>query len=401
MDGEFIKCCIGGDLVKAQFLYSTQKQKIDIHFCNDISFLQSCTNGHLPIAQWLYSLGGVDLKTNYYVPFRSSCANGHLHVAKWLFDLGIMNMNELKYDALIKACSCENEEKGLLVVQWLYTYSLPGINPLLQYDAFEHACRSNNIKIAQWLYEQGDINIHTISDYLFKLICHDGNYTVALWLYSLGYINIHSDNDNVFIWSCEGGNLDLIQWLYSFGGINIHVLEDSPFRKSCEEGHLAIAQWLYGFGNVDIHAMNENAFVSSVGNGHIDVSKWLYSFGSINIHIDFDKALESCCRGKHDEMITWLLTLDQYPNDIINKYARIYPPDIVGIIYRQGYKATSIKLKKKYSIYIKKQIKYYKFLIRLMGRTVVRYYQTCEKRYQYLGDGYQASHKSFNLLRRI
>ena len=117
---------------------------------------------------------------------------------------------------------------------------------------------------------QGNVNIHAVSEYAFRMSCQNNHLTVAQWLYSLGEgmdridpssparkgqgnIKIRPSCQDAFKMCCQCGRLTVAQWLYSLGDIDIHDQGDYAFQWACQNGHLVVAQWLYSLGNVNLN----------------------------------------------------------------------------------------------------------------------------------------------------
>ena len=106
------------------------------------------------------------------------------------------------------------------------------------------------------------------------------------------YYLVDKTNQNKFCWACEKGHLKVAQWLYSLGGVNIHSEDEKAFRVACKNGHLEVAQLLYSLGGVNIHIMDESAFRLACKEGHLEIALWLYSLGDVNIHMGDAFALD-------------------------------------------------------------------------------------------------------------
>ena len=108
-------------------------------------------------------------------------------------------------------------------------------------------------------------------DDLFQQLCRFEHLSVAQWLYNQGEVDIHDENDMAFKVACQGGRLSLAQWLHSLGGIDIHAFDDCTFRWACEEGHMSVAQRLYDLGGIDIHFEDDEALCWACGGGHLSL----------------------------------------------------------------------------------------------------------------------------------
>jgi len=129
------------------------------------------------------------------------------------------------------------------------------------------------------------------------------------------YSIINKSNQDKFIWVCERGYLKVAQWLYSLGGVDIHIYDEHPFGLACWNGHLEVARWLYSLGDVNIHINDEEAFICTCRNGHLEVAQWLYSLGNVNIHIYNGMALKLASKEFHLEVAQWLWSLGGFHKD--------------------------------------------------------------------------------------
>jgi hypothetical protein len=149
-------------------------------------------------------------------------------------------------------------------------------------DKFNNACKMGHLKVAQWLYSLGGVNIHINNENAFRWACKWVQLEVAQWLYSLGGVNIHIMDEDAFRWACLRGYLNIAQWLYSLGDVNIHINDEEAFRLACIKGHLEVVQWLYSLGDVDIHTRDDGAFKKACSYGKLKVAQWLWSLGGFH-----------------------------------------------------------------------------------------------------------------------
>jgi hypothetical protein len=57
-------------------------------------------------------------------------------------------------------------------------------------------------------------------------------------------INIHADDEAAFQSACAAGDLKLAQWLYSLGEVNIHVNNDIVFQLASMYYQPDVSEWL-------------------------------------------------------------------------------------------------------------------------------------------------------------
>jgi hypothetical protein len=93
----------------------------------------------------------------------------------------------------------------------------------------------------------------------FLKACMYGKLIVAQELFTNNKINIHTNNDEVFRSTCSQGHINIAQWLYRLDDKpNIHAEDEFAFRFVCYNGHINIAQWLYGLEDKpNIHAIDD------------------------------------------------------------------------------------------------------------------------------------------------
>jgi hypothetical protein len=71
----------------------------------------------------------------------------------------------------------------------------------------------------------------------------NGHLSVAQWLFDEGRIDIHDRNDAAFIGSSRFGHVSIAQWLQNVGGIDYSAYNHA-FRGTCHNNQLLVAQWL-------------------------------------------------------------------------------------------------------------------------------------------------------------
>lgn len=243
------------------------------------------------------------------------------------------------YNELIK-----NNElyKGLKFLRRYYKMNYQDIANINTF--FIEACSHGYIKLAKYLYNSNDINIHRNNEIAFRNSCSYGRKNVAEWLYNISKIdnnkiNIHIWNEYAFRYSCTNGHFDTAQWLYNLSRndnntkINIHIENDDAFISASSNGHLKIVEWLYSISKIDnntkinTYTIN-NAFRSVCENGHSDTAKWLYNLSTnkleknnkIDIHMEDDYIfVQASCEG-HKSILNLLYNLSQIDGN--KRYSR-------------------------------------------------------------------------------
>jgi hypothetical protein len=131
------------------------------------------------------------------------------------------------------------------------------------------------------------------------------------WLYDMGDIDIHSNNEECFRISCEKGYLELAQWLYSLGNVDINILNNYAFTKSCKNGHINVAKWLYSINNNVIMEFNY-IFYKSCIYGHLEIATWLYSISNVDFQTIEDIITDGCNCNK--KILQWLyfVSIDKF-----------------------------------------------------------------------------------------
>lgn len=137
----FSTACRFNNLELAKFIYLIEPH-IYISNYDEYLFRNACKSGHLELAKWLVSIKpDIDISIKDEYAFRWACY-GHLEVAKWLISI--------KPDINIDAFHNNDDDFDDVMDEETY---------YIIYDderdktAFEIACESNNIEIAQWLCE--------------------------------------------------------------------------------------------------------------------------------------------------------------------------------------------------------------------------------------------------------
>ena len=184
---------------------------------------------------------------------------------------------------------------------------------------FSVAC-IDNIKLAKYIFNNYNINIHNNHECPFRLACENGNLPVAQWLYETALkkgkpINIHIYDDIAFRHAAKFGHLEVLKWLIKLGNINIHIKSNYAFRHACKNGHYHVAKWLYDNYKIDISSKNDYAFIKACKSGYLIIINWLYALYKqdsnwkySDITIDYNLLFMECSEKGHHLIVKWLYT---------------------------------------------------------------------------------------------
>ncbi len=204
-------------------------------------------------------------------------------------------------------------------------------------DGFCLACKSGNIKMAQWLLEMYKPSIDisgfpsSVSKYMnchvdvanlykdaydkaFADACAGGHKKVAEWLLTVkSDLDISANNETAFLRSCERGYLQVAQWLYNLKPtINMSMYEDGAFVCACAYGHLEVAKWLLSVNpKINISTRGDEPFTQACAHGQIEIAKWLLSLKpSIDLSASECYGFKLACVHGHIDIVKWLLLIN-------------------------------------------------------------------------------------------
>ncbi|AYV83277.1 MAG: hypothetical protein Hyperionvirus5_83 [Hyperionvirus sp.] len=324
----------------------------------DQLFRTCCYRGFFTLAEWLYKQNNVDPRIEDGAAFRLACCGDQMKLAKWLFSLG-------------------------------------GINNIMLNKEFRIACTHNRMEMAVWLYSLGKIDIRKDIYRLFLTGCEYGYLEMIQWLKSLSVpFDIHAFDNDAFYFACFNNRIQVAKWLYKFGGIDVNGRDFTVFKHSFVKGNLDLCKWVYSLGAVDVHMVEEYVFIGT-WRYYDDQLIWIFSLGQLDIHGYDDIIFRCAARNSRYRFVVFLLGRERFSNLVINSYAKYYDDAIVGLVYKQGYEATDKKLKDRYILEVKKRVRYFKKVSKMIGSLVVWYYKICDKRYSFGKDGFREARSNF------
>jgi hypothetical protein len=184
------------------------------------AFIKSCENGHLHIAKKIAKIRKFDLSNVFF----RSLYNSHMNVVEWLIQLGCqegfekININTNSITHCLAKQQCMKSLKSLKILAELSRKSdIGGPLDIHVHDEalFRYFCNRGNLELAKFTFELGNdpyfgkVDIHAHKEYAFRESCIRGHIDVAKWLLTIGDIDIHIMNNYVYKMSPH----PVIEWL--------------------------------------------------------------------------------------------------------------------------------------------------------------------------------------------
>lgn len=149
---------------------------------------------------------------------------------------------------------------------------------------FYSACKTGDMKTIK-KYSQYTKIFHY---YAFTLACENNQLKAAQWLlrqYNLDPPNI--DKKRIvqsFIWACKNGYFEMIEWLhsqYNFSTDDIRTDDNFALRWACDRGHFTIVKWLatnFELTIEDIRTEDNFSIYWACMYGYFDLAQWLITY---------------------------------------------------------------------------------------------------------------------------
>ena len=159
------------------------------------------------------------------------------------------------------------------------------------------ACEKGDLKICQWLYDNGAAeDIMRSNDYFTPMLWASirGHLSVCKWLYKMGasadVTRPNCGGITPMHWAAEYGHLSVCKFLFQVSTAEIATKEDdsgrTPMFNACAGGHLLVCEWLFEVG-----AAKDIAKADQEGNTPMEraylmdrwpVCQWLLVNGGLN-----------------------------------------------------------------------------------------------------------------------
>lgn len=238
---------------------------------SDNAFYALCETGNLVTVQWVYKTWGSQLWEDTEIVYPSNGYN-QSYEKKQVFHS----------KALYHACTTNN----LAIAKWIYQ-TFNDIHDLIHWShTLTTTIANGHLECMKWLIETFVTTLEDKKTLVSDLVtaCKHNRLKIAKYLCSLGIIftnniiNGSFGGDRLFVSVCIKGYLEMAQFIYDNtmtgpeGSTIIfpHII-DEAFNEACINGHLEVAKWLV--------TKQPDIFFNSISTvyqqGHIDVFEWL------------------------------------------------------------------------------------------------------------------------------
>lgn len=242
----FLKALIKNDLNQLRLLFKSS----DITSDRNLAICYSAMEKDPKICQLLIK-NGADPFANNNEPFINAISKDNINVVKFLYKLGIKKF-------------------GNNFIETIITDALGGV--------VSEASFNGSIKSLKFLIDKG-FNIHLSNDAAFRYSCLNEHYECAKLLLSISPMNFHSEKELIFKNACKHNNIKLLNFLYQNREKNSNtVSKNKPimfllayegFNDACYYGNYDIIKLLIQKKikvsclspiNYSIHSYNEKIF---------------------------------------------------------------------------------------------------------------------------------------------
>lgn len=277
-------------------------------------FCIACENGHEEIARWIHSMNEHCMRDNFEIAFEGACDNDNVPFMRWICENGEMAEDDHE-PAFYNACRRGHNDIAKMLYLDYGSKEVLGVA-----IATVLACQSGNTDMVTWLYESEDMD--KASELDIHWACENGNEKMFDFLISWKKgITELTLKDEAFAHACKGGSMKIINWIYALGGVNINANDDKAFYNACVTGRLPVTKWLYNVSNgaVDVKCKHDgltpfqDLCIKGSYKKH-DTIEWLYSIGGANADDITEYAVPYACR---EDNLSFLLKLKQdHPVDL-------------------------------------------------------------------------------------
>ena len=282
--------------------------------------------GNLDIVKWLIKKG-LDVKEQ--CDYDRSCLyhaakSGNIEMIKWFIDKGLDIKTKDFGERTVLHCAAEGG--SVEAVQWLVEQGLDindvilllnrptrliGGNFLIdsdnnEFDLLSIAARAGNLKLVQWLVEQGMDPVG--NNNVLRAAVKGGHIEIVEWLVNQG-AKVNRDK-NLLFYATLNGNLKLVQYLVKQGA-DIKKSED-VLQGAAYSGNMELIQWLIEHGADDNSNENSSILAYAIDSHDVNVLRFFVEDKKINVNTSISSAryyspLEYAVNTNDFEMVKYLV----------------------------------------------------------------------------------------------